>query len=99
LTGSATLLASMPKDFELGPFVASENFEKKNKKNFLAVRDSHSRGKKGTHTLNQRSVELRKKVNPSKMAIVILCCREDISDKVVMIDKLAMVKDVLNVKD
>ena len=52
MTGSAMLLASAPKDFGLGPFIASEDFKKKNEKNLLAVGDSHSRRKKGTHMLN-----------------------------------------------
>jgi hypothetical protein len=93
------LLASIPKDFGLGPFIASEDFKKKNKKNLLAMGDSHSGRKKGTHPLNQRSVELGEEVDPSKMDVVVLCCREDIGDKVVTIDKPATVKDVLNVKD
>jgi len=42
---------------------------------------------------------LRKEVNPSNTAVVISCCRKDIGDKVVAIDKPATVKDVLNVRD
>jgi CobQ-like glutamine amidotransferase family enzyme len=49
--------------------------------------------------LDERCVELEEEVDPDKMAIVILGGKEDIGDKVVMVDKPTMAKDIEDVEN
>jgi hypothetical protein len=58
-----------------------------------------ARGEKGTHVLDEWCVELGEEVDPDKMAVIVLGGREDIGDKVITVDKLAMAKDVEDVED
>jgi hypothetical protein len=56
-TGSAMLLASMPEDFRLGAFVASEYLQEEHKEYLFALGNYESRRKEGTHSFDKRGVE------------------------------------------
>jgi hypothetical protein len=90
-------MASQAKEWGLGPSL--EDLQEEHEHHLFPLRNRAKGRQQCNHVPDQVCVESELEVNPAKMAMVVLLCREDVGGKVVPVEEPARPEDVQDHKD